>query len=84
MRKVSTAEAREQFSDLVNRAAYGKERVVVLRRGKEVAALVPIEDVRLLDAIEQRMDLDEARTALAEAAAQGTVTWEALKSELGL
>jgi hypothetical protein len=28
--------------------AYGKERVVVRRRGKEIAEVVPIDDLRLL------------------------------------
>ncbi|MDQ2784261.1 MAG: type II toxin-antitoxin system Phd/YefM family antitoxin, partial [Chloroflexota bacterium] len=34
MKTLSTAEARDQFSDVINRAAYGKERIVLTRRGK--------------------------------------------------
>ena len=36
--------ARQGFADTINRAAYGRERVVVRRRGKEIAAVVPIKD----------------------------------------
>ena len=48
MNTLSTAEARDQFSDVINRAAYGKERVVLTRRGKALVAVVPIEDVEWL------------------------------------
>ena len=47
-------------------------------------ALVPIEDVNLLEALEDRIDLEEARLALTEAKKKGTVPWEKIKRELGL
>jgi prevent-host-death family protein len=48
--KISAKEARDRFSEVVNRAAFGKERVVVTKNGKPVAALVPIEDLEALEA----------------------------------
>lgn len=84
MLSMSTVEAREQFSDVVNRAAYGKERVLLTRRGKELAAVVPIEDVRRLQKLEDERDLAIARAALAEADEKGTISLEQLKAELGL
>jgi prevent-host-death family protein len=81
---ISTVKARDQFSEVINRAAYAKERIVLTRRGKGLAAVVPIEDLRLLQALEDRLDLQEARAALAEAREGKTVTWEDLKTELGL
>ena len=84
MVRVSTVEARERFSDLVNRVAYGKERVILSRRGRELVAIVPLEDMRLLEALEDRLELEEARAALNEADEKGTVSWTVLKAELGL
>ncbi len=84
MMRVSTVEAREQFSDLVNRVAYGKERAILSRRGRELVAIVPLEDIRFLEALEDRLDLEEARAALQEADEKGTVSWAALKAELSL
>ena len=84
MVRISTVKARDEFSDLVNRVAYGKERVVLTRRGKPLAAVVPLEDVELLERLEDRIDLDEARAALAEARDDGTVSWEEIKAEIGL
>jgi prevent-host-death family protein len=84
MGQVSTVDARAQFSEIINRAAFGKERVTLTRRGKEIVAVVPIEDVKLLEALEDKVDLEEARAALAEAKKKGTVSWERIKKELGL
>ena len=84
MGQVNTVNARAQFSEIINRAAFGKERVTLTRRGKEIVAVVPIEDVKLLEALEDKLDLEEARASLAEAKKKGTVSWEKIKKELGL
>ena len=84
MGHVNTVNARAQFSEIINRAAFGKERVTLTRRGKEIVAVVPIEDVRLLEALEDKIDLEEAREALAEAKKKGTVSWAKFKKELGM
>ena len=70
--------------DLVRRVAEQKERVVVMYEGREVGALVPIEDLALLQEIEDRSDLAEAREALAEIEKEGTISWERVKSDLKL
>jgi len=67
MQTLDATTARDEFADLLNRAAYGKERVILTRRGRELAAVVPIEDVRLLEELEARLELQDARAALAEA-----------------
>ncbi len=65
MDTLSTVEARNQFSDVINRAAYGKERVALTRRGKALVAVVPIEDVELLRELEDYYDAKAADEALA-------------------
>jgi len=84
MAEVSTVDARDQFSEIINRAAFGKERMILTRRGKALVAVVPIEDVKLLEALEDRIDLDEAKAALLESKKKGTVSWEKIKKELEL
>ena len=84
MSTLSTVKARENFSDLVNRSAYGKERVVLTRRGKGVVAVVPIEDLKLLEAIEDRLDLEDVAKALADPANKKAIPWDKVKKELGL
>lgn len=80
---LNTLEAKEQFTDLINRVTHNKERVILTRRGKEIAAVIPIEDLALLQASEDHQDLHEAIEALKEARHEGTVTLQQLKEETG-
>lgn len=50
MLKMSTVEARENFSEMINQAAYGNQRVVLTRRGKPLVAVISLQE------------LDEAQT----------------------
>jgi prevent-host-death family protein len=86
MTKVSTAEARKRFSDVINRASYGKERVALTRNGHTLAVLVSVEDLELLEAMEDRIDAEDARKALAEAKSKGEkpISWRTVKKRLGL
>ena len=86
MTKVSTAVARKQFSDMVNRASYAKERVALTRYGRTLAAIVPAEDLEWLEAMEDRIDSEDAEKALAEMKAKGEkpIPLAKLKKKLGL
>lgn len=80
---MNTAEAKEQFTDLVNRVVHNKERVILTRRGKEIAAIIPLEDLHVLQESQDRQDLRDAIDALKEARSIGAMTLEQLKEEVG-
>lgn len=61
---VSTAEARKRLAEIVNKVAYGKEPVVLTRRGEEIAALISMEELELLQLIEDYIDIEDAKKAL--------------------
>ncbi|WHZ15225.1 MAG: Antitoxin of toxin-antitoxin (TA) system Phd [Nitrospira sp.] len=84
MGHLPVSKAREGFADTINRVAFGRERVVVKRRGKEVAAVVPIDDLRLLEELEDRIDLADARAALAETKKKGAKSLDVILKELSL
>jgi prevent-host-death family protein len=84
MTRVNSAQAKKQLGQILARTARTKRRVMVTNRGKDMAAVVPIEDVQLLEEIEDRLDLDEARAALAGVKREGTVAWKKIKRDLGL
>ena len=84
MARLSVNSVRKELAETLNRVAYKGERVVVERRGKGVAAIVPVGDLEFLESLEDRLDLDAARAALKEAEKKGTVSWTQLKKELGL
>ena len=52
MSKMSTVEARENFSELINQAAYGNKRIVLTRRGKPLVAVISINDLDQLNSLE--------------------------------
>lgn len=79
---VSTAEARRNFSDIVNKVAYGAEAIVLTRRGQEIAALISMRELELLRRIEDFMDIEDAEKALAEAGEN--ISAEEVWKELGL
>jgi len=82
MTRIAASEARTDFADIVNKVAFGGERITLHRHGKDVAAIVPVEDLLLLEALEDKMDLDAARAALKEKAPR--ISWKRLKEQLGL
>ncbi|MBW2241610.1 MAG: type II toxin-antitoxin system Phd/YefM family antitoxin [Deltaproteobacteria bacterium] len=79
---IRVSEARGDFSEIVDRAAHRHERVRLSRHGKEVAAMVPIEDLELLELLEDRLDLDAMREALAES--DKRIPYDTIRQELGL
>ncbi len=82
MTHMSVTKARSEFAEIVNRVAYGHERIVITRRGKNVAAVVPAEDMNLLEELEDRMDIEAAEKALAES--DELIPYEKVRRELGL
>jgi prevent-host-death family protein len=49
MTAVTASEARTRFAELLSIVGFAKERVVIEKHHKPVAALVPIEEIVLLD-----------------------------------
>jgi prevent-host-death family protein len=80
---MTTIQAKEEFSELVNRVSHNKERIILTRRDKEIAAIIPIEDLALLQNSLDKHDLREAVEALKEARQVGTISLEDLKAEIG-
>ncbi|MGC9950633.1 MAG: type II toxin-antitoxin system prevent-host-death family antitoxin [Bryobacteraceae bacterium] len=87
MTRLNVSKARDEFPEIVNRAAYAKERTIVSRRGKDLAAVIPIDDLHLLERLAQeemdRQDIADARAALKEAKEKGTISLRDLMRELG-
>lgn len=80
------AEVRTNMAEALNRVVYQGERVILERRGKGVAAIVSLEDLALLEAVEDREDVAAARKALAELKRKGhaMVSLDEIKRRLGM
>lgn len=64
MVKVEATAARSGLSDLLSQVQYGSERVIIERRGRDAAALISMADLRLLELLEDTIDIEAARQAL--------------------
>jgi prevent-host-death family protein len=80
---ISISDARDDFAELVNRVAYGRERVRLVRRGRDLAAMVSTEDLELLESLDDELDLAAAHEALADPSNAGRIPWEDVRSRLG-
>ena len=80
---MSAIDAKEQLADLINRVSHNKDRIVLTRRGKDVAVLISMEDLTTLLAAQDKQDLQDATNALTEARQLGIKTLEQLKTDIG-
>ena len=81
MKHLKSTQIEKNFSTVVDEVVKEKERVILTQKGKDLIALVPVEDAQLLEDLEDRHDLEDARKALKE---EGAIPWEKLKADLGL
>ena len=79
MTTLSTTEAHEKFAELLRRVAADKERIILTRAGEELVAIIPIEDLALVEALENRADLEGAREAFRDTREEGTTSLADLK-----
>jgi len=86
MTRKGTSEVRSDFSGTLDRVAKRRDRIVLQKRGKDVAVLVPMEDLAMLEELEDKLDVLDGLRAEAEAAAKGEkpIPWDQAKRELGL
>lgn len=56
--KVSAMEARRRFGDILNRVVLRHDQYVIERKGKALAAVVPVEKLERLEALSRQHVLD--------------------------
>jgi len=83
MSVVTVKDLRRDLARVANTVAFGKERLVVERHGKPLMALVPLEDLDVLNALEDEGLIALADQAEAESAGQPRIPLSevALESE---
>lgn len=68
MKSLSSAEARKNFADILNRVAYGSEHIAIRRSGKEVVYLISTQDYeifqQLLEQAEDKSDIEIAESRM--------------------
>ena len=77
---IGVTELREKISDVVNRAVYQGDRIMVQRHGKSVAAIISAEDLALFEELEDRLLSEAVRQARADG--ETPVPWDEAKARL--
>ena len=82
MTDLSITAARKAFFDLFDRVVRKGDRVIVARRGKDRVAIIPVEDLEKLQALEDAADIAAADAAMAELGKR--IPYDEVRKELGL
>ncbi len=81
METMNVVEARRNFSEVMARVAYQRQRVVIERKGRPMMALISVEDLRRLEALER--DAGDVGTRRATALAAAAAARAAIRAERG-
>ena len=90
MTTLTAAKAQKSFTETLDRVSIGRERIIVKRDGKELAAIIPVEDLklleRLLEEVEDRglAELALLRERQAESVGEKPIPWKKARKDLGL
>ena len=76
--EVSASSVRQNLSKIIDGVRVEGERILVTQHGHPVAAVIDVEDLELLQLLEDRMDVAEARRRMKEPADK--VSLEELRS----
>jgi len=86
--RIKPQEAKRALTTVINRVSLRHTPIIFESRGKDLAALISMEQFRVLEktleALEDRIDLEEAERALDDPENQRRIPWEDLKRELAL
>jgi antitoxin Phd len=82
LKKITTADARKKLANIINQVAFGNETFVLTRRGEPIVAIVSMKEFKLLQDLEDRIDIEDAWKAKNEPG--DSIPWEVLKKELEL
>ncbi len=83
MVRIGVSDARDRLGEVVDRARYTQERVVLTKRGREVGAIISIDDLKLLEMLEDQLDIKASRQALEESQGE-RISYDDVRKNLGL
>lgn len=52
MKSMSASDARQNLPEIINQVAFTKKRIVLTKHGKKLVAVIPLEDLETLEALE--------------------------------
>ena len=83
LKRVSARDARRDFAELMGRAAYGNENIIIQRNGKDMVALISVEELQRLRDLEDWIDNHAADKAFEDYEKHGGVSLDEVKKSVG-
>jgi len=80
---VPVSKARMRLTAIINKVRRGK-RVILPKRGKRFAAIVPLDDLDVLEKLEDQLDIAAAKRVEKDIEKCRMVPWSNVKKKLGL
>ncbi len=88
MISLSVADLQSKLTEIVQQVATEDTRVILTQEGKKIAAVISMEAFefveRMVEKIEDEMDIEEAERILAETKPEDYKPYEQLRQEIGL
>ncbi len=85
---LSVADLQSKLTEIVQQVAAEDTRVILSQEGKKIAAVISMEAFefleRMVEKIEDEMDIEEAQRILAETKPEEYTSYEQLRQEIGL
>ncbi len=79
---LSVTDLKKEFRKATGKVEHGQVRLVIERNNKAAFALIPIEDLELLQRVEDFIDAQAAEASMKDP--RPSIPWEDLKARLGL
>jgi prevent-host-death family protein len=80
MTVVSVTQLKEDFAKTTGKVEFGGERIIVEKHGKPAFAMISIDDLKMLQALEDRIDALDAEEALKDSR---RIPLDEVKTKLG-
>jgi len=81
MTTISITDLRPHLSEYADNVCFQGERFIIKRNGRPAFAIVSVEDMEAIEALEEKIDIQEAKRALKKGK---FIPLEQLEAELGL
>ena len=82
MIQVDLSDAHNNWDQIIEQVRVKQDRVMLTSQGREIGALIPTEDLKVLESLEDCTDVKAAREILKNSAAQHP--FDGVRKKLGL
>ncbi len=81
---ISAKEARQNFTHVGEEVAFHQERYLVTKNGRDFFAIVPLNDLQMLEELENQEDIAIAKKEKEYIKKHGTISWKEMEKRLGI